>query len=154
MSTSSFPIGNPGTLHSVPLIERSSTGAGLALLGRFLFSAIFILASFGDFSSKGISEATQHGVPMASVLVPLAGVLSLLSGLSIMLGYHARWGAWGVVLFLAIITPVMHNFWAETDPNMAAMQMAHFMKNVAMLGAALMIAYQGAGPLSLDSRRR
>jgi uncharacterized membrane protein YphA (DoxX/SURF4 family) len=28
--------------------------------------------------------------------------------------------------------------------------MAHFMKNVALLGAALMIAHFGSGPLSLD----
>jgi putative oxidoreductase len=135
-------------------IERSVAGAGIALLGRILFSSIFILASFGDFSSKGIGEAARHGVPMPSLLVPLAGVLTLVSGLSIVLGYRARWGAWGVVVFLAIITPVMHNFWAVTDANTAAMEMAQFMKNVAMLGAALMIAYQGSGPLSLDSRRR
>ena len=46
----------------------------------------------------------------------------------------------------------MHNFWAVTDPMMRGMQIAMFMKNVSMLGAALLIAYFGSGPLSLDAR--
>jgi putative oxidoreductase len=33
------------------------------------------------------------------------------------------------------------------------MQMVMFMKNMAVLGGALFIAYFGAGPLSLDARR-
>jgi putative oxidoreductase len=36
---------------------------------------------------------------------------------------------------------------------MAQMQQAFFMKNLAMLGAALLVAYFGAGPFSLDARR-
>jgi uncharacterized membrane protein YphA (DoxX/SURF4 family) len=34
------------------------------------------------------------------------------------------------------------------------MQLVNFMKNAAMLGAALMITHFGAGPLSIDARRR
>jgi putative oxidoreductase len=44
----------------------------------------------------------------------------------------------------------MHNFWAVTDPVAAHMQQIMFMKNVSMLGSALLIAYFGSGPLSLD----
>ena len=49
---------------------------------------------------------------MASILVPFSGVLAVLGGLSILLGYRARIGAWLIVLFLIGITPKMHNFWA------------------------------------------
>jgi len=48
----------------------------------------------------------------------------------------------------------MHNFWAVKDPMMAQMQMAMFMKNVSMLGGALLISQFGAGPLSLDAKRK
>jgi putative oxidoreductase len=34
-----------------------------------------------------------------------------------------------------------------------AMQQVNFMKNLSMLGGALLILYFGAGPLSLDARR-
>jgi putative oxidoreductase len=36
---------------------------------------------------------------------------------------------------------------------MAQIQMILFMKNISMLGGALLISQLGAGPLSLDARR-
>jgi putative oxidoreductase len=48
---------------------------------------------------------------------------------------------------------MMHAFWKETDPMQMQMQMSMFMKNMSMLGGALIIAYFGAGPLSLDKKK-
>ena len=70
-----------------------------------------------------------------------------------MLGYRAKVGAWLIVLFLVPVTLMMHNFWAEKDPMAAQMQMAVFLKNLTMLGGALLISQFGAGALSLDARR-
>jgi putative oxidoreductase len=47
---------------------------------------------------------------------------------------------------------MMHQFWTVAD-RMAQVQMVMFMKNIAMLGGALLISQFGAGPLSLDARR-
>jgi putative oxidoreductase len=102
------------------------------------------------FTHAMVAYAKGAGVPLASIAVPIAGILAILGGLSIILGYKAKVGAWFIVLFLIPVTLFMHNFWAVHDPMMHQMQMAHFFKNVAMLGAALMIAYFGSGPLSLD----
>jgi putative oxidoreductase len=120
--------------------------------GRLLYSAIFLASPLSHFSPQAIGYASQAGVPLAGLLVPLSGVLALVGGLSILLGYRARIGAWLIVLFLVPVTVTMHNFWAVTDPMMAQMQFAMFMKNVSMLGGALLIGYFGAGPLSLDAR--
>jgi putative oxidoreductase len=49
---------------------------------------------------------------------------------------------------------VMHNFWAIADPAAAQTQLVNFMKNVSMLGGALLITQFGAGPWSLDARRK
>jgi putative oxidoreductase len=125
----------------------------LTAVGRVLFSAIFILAGLNHFSAASIGYAAQTGLPMAGLLVPLSGVLSLLGGVSILLGYHARLGAWILVLFLVPVTLLMHAFWSVDDAMMRQMQMANFMKNVALIGGALMIAHFGAGPASLDARR-
>jgi len=122
-------------------------------LGRALFSAIFIASAFGHFSSRMIGYAAQQGVPLASIAVPLAGVIALAGGLSILLGYRARLGAWLLVLFLVPVTVMMHRFWDLSDPAAIAVQQAMFMKNLAMLGGALLIAYFGAGPVSMDARR-
>src|SRR5262245_22095524 len=86
-------------------------------VGRALFSLIFILASFNHFSQQTISYAAQQGVPMPDVLVPMSGVISFIGGLSVLLGYHARLGAWLLILFLVPVTIQMHNFWAIADPG-------------------------------------
>ncbi len=121
--------------------------------GTNLFSAIFIMSGFLHFSQQEIGYAAQSGVPMAGFLVPASGVLAMAGGLSILFGYRARIGAWLVVLFLVPVTLTMHNFWAVKDPMMAQMQMAMFMKNVSMIGGALLISQFGAGAVSLDARR-
>ena len=124
----------------------------IVLAGRVLYTAIF-LTTFGHFSSQYVAYGAQQGVPAAGLLVPLSGVIALAGGLSVLLGLRARIGAWLLVLFLVPVTVMMHNFWAVQDPMMRGMQQAMFMKNLSMLGAALLISHFGAGPLSFDARR-
>ncbi len=124
----------------------------VVLTGRGLYVAIFIMGGLGHFSEQSIGYASQHGVPIAGLLVPLFGLIALVGGLSILLGYQARIGAWLLVLFLVPVTAMVHNFWTVTDPMMAQIQQIMFVKNLSMLGAALLIAHFGAGPLSLDAR--
>ena len=126
----------------------------IVVAGRALFAFIFILASPRQFQSAAVNAAAQHGVPMAQILVPISGVLAGLGGLSILLGYRAKIGAWLIAIFLLAVTPVMHNFWAIADPAMAQAQMVNFMKNVSMLGGALLITQFGGGPWSLDAWRK
>jgi len=123
------------------------------LAGRVLYAAIFLLSSPLLFSPQGVGYAVQAGVPAAGLLVPMAGLIALAGALSVVVGYRAKLGAWLLVVFLVPVTFTMHAFWAVKDPMMAQMQQAHFFKNLGLLGAALLIAYFGAGPLSLDARR-
>lgn len=121
-------------------------------IGRVLFALIFVVAAPGHFTAKTIDHAASEGIPLASLAVPLSGLMSGLGGLAVALGYRARLGAWLLVLFLVPVTFMMHAFWAIPDPAAAQTQQIMFMKNLSMLGGALLIAYYGAGPLSLDAR--
>ena len=132
---------------------RGIPKASVVLLGRLLFVMIFLMAGSNHFSKHTIGFAAAQGVPFASFAVPLSGVLALAGGLSILLGYRAKLGAWLIVLFLIPVTLLMHRFWGVTDPMMQQVQMVMFMKNVAILGGALLISQFGAGPFSLDARR-
>ena len=132
---------------------RSFSQGAVVVLGRFFFALIFLLAGANHFNKQTIGFAASQGVPLASIVVPLSGVLAIAGGLSILLGYHTKLGAWLIVLFLVPVTVMMHKFWAVQDPMMAQIQMIMFMKNVAMLGGALLISQFGAGSLSLDARR-
>lgn len=132
--------------------QSLSTVAAI-LAGRVFFSLIFILSGLNHFSKQTIAFAASQGVPLASFAVPLSGVIAVVGGLSILLGYRAKIGAWLIVLFLVPVTFSMHKFWGVTDPMTAQIQMIMFMKNISMLGGALLISQFGAGPLSLDARR-
>ncbi|MGA9392544.1 MAG: DoxX family protein [Candidatus Sulfotelmatobacter sp.] len=124
----------------------------IVLLGRLLFVLIFLMSGPRHFLSQTIGYAASQGVPMASIAVPISGLLAIAGGLSVLLGYRAKLGAWLIVLFLIGVTPMMHNFWAVADPMMHQMQMIMFMKNLSMLGGALIISQFGSGPWSLDAR--
>jgi putative oxidoreductase len=122
-------------------------------IGRVLFALIFITAAPGHFTSERIQHAAALGVPLANLLVPASGVLALVGGFSVALGYKARWGAWALVAFLLPVTLMMHGFWKLTDPIEIHVQQAMFAKNLSMLGAALLITQFGAGRLSFDDRK-
>ena len=124
------------------------------LLGRILFSVIFLNSGLFHFSGMAVGYASAQGVPLASILVPFSGVIAIVGGLLILLGYKAKWGAWLIVLFLIPVTFMMLAFWKETDPMQKQMQMGMFMKNISILGGAFLITWFGAGPVSFDSRRK
>ncbi len=155
MASNSASISSPAAqpLHYSDAKAGSTLHPALVLAGRVLFSLIFVVAAFGHFSHQEIAFAAQQGVPLASLSVPFSGVMALLGGLSVLLGYKAKWGAWLLIVFLIPVTLMLHNFWAVKDPMMAQIQMAMFLKNVSMVGGALLISQFGAGPLSLDARR-
>ncbi|HTZ41385.1 MAG TPA: DoxX family protein [Syntrophales bacterium] len=124
----------------------------LVPLGRLFYAAIFAMSAPGHFESTTIAYAASKGVLFSSILVPASGVIALVGALSIILGYKARLGSLLLVIFLVPVTLAMHNFWDITDPMAHQIQRIMFMKNLSMLGTALLIAYFGAGPLSLDNR--
>jgi putative oxidoreductase len=66
------------------------------------------------FLHQTIAYAGSQGVPLASIAVPLSGVIALAAGLSILFGYRAKIGAWLIALFLVAVTPMLHNFWSPT----------------------------------------
>lgn len=99
-----------------------------------------------------IGYAASQGTPAPSFLVPVSGIIAFAGGLSIVFGYKAKLGALLIIIFLVPVTLWMHAFWKITDPMAQQMQMVMFMKNVSMMGAAMLITYFGAGPLSVDEK--
>jgi putative oxidoreductase len=119
-------------------------------IGRVLFALIFVASVVGHFSQAEIAQASAHGVPFATLLVPLAGLIALAGGVSVMLGYRAKVGALLLAVFLVPVTLVMHKFWGLPDAQMAMMQKVNFMKNTSLFGTCLLLIHFGSGPYSLD----
>lgn len=122
----------------------------IPLIGRILFSIIFLMSPLWHFSNRTIESAASKGVPWATILVPAAGLMAFLGALSIILGYKVKIGALLIIAFLIPATIMMHDFWTITDPGMQQLQKSIFMRNLALAGAALLISYFGSGPFSLD----
>ncbi len=117
------------------------------LIGRILFSAIFIRSGIRHLTNtKGVaSYAAMKHVPSPAVAVVVSGVMLLLGGLSILLGWHRFIGSGLLVIFLMLAAFLVHNPWRETDPMVRANESSHFWKDIALAGAALLIAYY-SGP--------
>ena len=161
MSTQTIPnLATPNTANNylaskaITSATADTAGAFTTVLGRLLFSVIFFMAAPFHFTQTDINYAIAAGVPFAKFMVPASGALALVGALSILLGYRAKLGAWLLVLFLVPVTLMMHNFWAVKDAAAAQIQMVMFMKNVSILGGALLISQFGAGRWSLDARRQ
>lgn len=134
-------------------LRTTSVTRYLVPVGRALYSVMFVLAVLSHFKPETIQYAASAGVPAPQVLVPLSGIMATLGGLSVLIGFRARIGAWLIVAFLVPVTLGMHAFWTYADPVMRMTQQVAFLKNLSMLGAALLITYFGAGPFSFDAQR-
>jgi uncharacterized membrane protein YphA (DoxX/SURF4 family) len=69
-------------------------------------------------------------------------------GLAVLVGFETQIAAAFVALWFIPVTYFGHPFWAGIDP---ANNKEHFMNNLAIVAAYLMIAYFGAGKYSLDA---
>lgn len=124
------------------------------LIGRFLFSIVFILSGLNHiFKLHQMSQYTASmGVPLPTVATLVTGLMILLGGLSILLGYKVKIGAILLIVFLVPTTFIAHAFWSINDPMQSQMQMIMFMKNLFMTGGAFIFYYFGTGPLSLEKQ--
>ncbi|MFQ6045437.1 MAG: DoxX family protein [Gemmatimonadales bacterium] len=123
------------------------------LIGRILFSFLFIMAGINHLAKfkDMVAYAESRGAPQPKITVPLTGVMALVGGVFVVLGWHRFIGAGLIAIFLLLTAVLMHNFWRDTDPMARQNEMTHFMKNFVMLGAALFIAFYGgtSWPMSL-----
>ena len=133
-------------------VPNQST-AILVPVGRLLFASIFLYYGPFNFTPGNVELAVNAGMPMPNVLVPIGGVIALVGALSVVIGIAARMGGALLALFLLPTLVIMHAFW-KFEGEQAQQQIANFLRNLSLLGGALLICHFGAGPYSFDNRRR
>lgn len=126
----------------------------LALVGRALVAYLFVPAGWGKIAGfAGVAGyIASKGVPLPEVAAAIAIVAELGLGLMLLVGWKARWAAAGLAVFVAVITPIFHGYWALPEAQQM-MQKLMFDKNVAVVGGLLALAAFGAGRLSIDGKR-
>ena len=112
----------------------------LFLIGRILYGGFFVFSGARHFVQvKNMSAyASSRGVPAPELGVLGSGLIAVLGGLSILLGAWPRVGVLLLVIFLIPVSLMIHNYWADKDPQARQANQVHFGKNVALLGAAFM----------------
>jgi len=126
----------------------------LALIGRVLVAYFFVPAGFGKIAGFAglVGYISSKGVPLPEVCAAIAIAVELGLGLLVLVGWQTRWAALGMAIFVAVITPIFHNYWAVPAAQVAAQTM-NFNKNMAILSGLLAFAAFGAGRFSLDGMR-
>lgn len=129
--------------------------APFAAAARILIALMFVMAGLSKFAGlEGTAGyIASQGLPLPSLLAFGAAALEVVAGLALALGWQARIAAGALAVFTLLATLIFHAFW--TFPaEQAYVQQLMFMKNLAIVGALLFVVSVGAGPASLDQRRR
>ena len=113
----------------------------LFLAGRVLLGGFFLLSGIDHYRHVAMMTpyAAGKGVPAPRLGVLGSGLLIILGGLSVLLGFHPTWGVAALTLFLIPTSFIMHNYWAVTDPMGKMLDQTNFKKNIAILGATWML---------------
>jgi len=111
------------------------------LLGRIVLGGYFLKAGINHFTGLSMlaGYTKAKGVPAPEVAVLGTGVLLMLGGASLVLGAWPVIGIGLLAVFLAGVTPMINNFWTLTDPAQRMGERINFEKNLALLGALLML---------------
>lgn len=120
----------------------------IPLIGRAFLSAIFLKSAFDKITDPAGTQQymAANGIPLTGLFLVAAIIVELVGGLSVLLGYKAKWGAIALILFLIPATLIFHTNFGDR------IQVIQFMKNLAIMGGLLMVYYSGSGPVSLDAR--
>ena len=111
------------------------------LIGRFSLGGFFVYSGVNHFIGFQMMSqyAKMKGVPFPAVAQGMTGLMLLLGGLSIVFGIYPLVGIVLMVAFLLPVSLMMHNFWKIEDPQLRMADKVNFMKNMALLGAILML---------------
>lgn len=109
--------------------------------GRILFSIYFILMGSSHllFFREHAALLGRKGVPLPSATTILTVVMMVGGGTLVLLDWH-KWI--GAAMLFGIIFPApffLHHFWNETDSYSRLSEFAHFIKDLSLAGAALLL---------------
>lgn len=121
------------------------------LIARFFIALIFLFEAYDSIAFfKNTKETmTGHGITwQQDMLLSIAIFLLILGGILVLIGYRSRFGASLLLIYWVPVTFITHTWW--NDPDLSQRQESiEFMKNIAIVGALLLIVVNGSGRYSI-----
>ena len=130
-----FSISTPGVGQNAALFV-----ARLCLASLFLFSGGEKLTSL----SGAIQWAASHGVPAASLSMPLGAVFEIATGLMLVTGWRAREAAAALAAWIIVLGPLFHQFW-NVPPPLWQESVDNFFHHIVMFGGMVYVVVFGPG---------
>jgi putative oxidoreductase len=111
------------------------------ILGRVIFGAYFIYSGFNHFKNEKAMTgyAKSKGIPSPRLAVLGSGAMLLIGGLVFLLNMNIDQSVVLLLVFLVPTTFLMHAFWKISDPMHKMTEQVSFTKNLALIGALLMM---------------
>jgi len=123
--------------------------------GRVLLALIFVISGYNKLVGFDgtVGYIASKGLPLPQLAAAAAIAIELVGGVLLVIGWQTRWAATAIFLFMIPTTLIFHAFWAAPAANLQ-METIQFMKNLCIMGGMLYVMSFGAGPLSVDNRKR
>jgi len=122
--------------------------SALILLGRILLAVIFVFSGFGKLTDIGGTAGYfgSVGLPVPTLTAWVVGLVELLGGIAVLVGFKTRIAALVLAVFTLGATLVAHTNVSDQ------VQLLMALKNLAIIGGFLALAAHGAGKISIDGR--
>lgn len=123
------------------------------LVGRLVFAWFFLVqvAVYGGDWENTITLMTFRGIPGAAFILAVILLFLVMGALSLILGFHTRYGALILFIVTIIATVTMHDYWRIADAAERAGDFERFVSNAAIAGGLLLLVGMGPGPIAVDN---
>jgi len=130
----------------------TSSSDTLILIGRVLLGWIFLTLGWGKIGNMAAFAGylTSLGVPAPGLFATIVPPVEFLIGVALVLGIATRYASIVCFLFVLVATALAHRYWEFPAAQQVA-QYNNFLKNLSIMGGALLLFVAGPGRFSLDS---
>ena len=136
--------------NDIGALDRYVSADTLLLIGRILFSLIFIWSGFGKIMNfEGMSGYIGSlGLPVPELFNVIEIIIEFIGGLALFFGVFFRLATVLIIIHTILASILVHHFWS-VPADQALNQTIHFMKNVSLVGGLLFLNVQGPGAMNL-----
>lgn len=105
---------------------------------RIMLAAIFVVTGLDKLANPrdAVADIAEVGLPAPFLLAIVAGVVEVVCGVLLAVGWNAAWAACGLLLFLLPVTVLLENPLLSPGDFGALID---FLKNLAIMGGLLMV---------------
>ncbi|HET6160143.1 MAG TPA: DoxX family protein [Dongiaceae bacterium] len=120
--------------------------SGGELAGRVSLGLLFVVEACSKLGAYGAAASYMMAFGMPPQLLPATVAFELGAGILMIIGWYTRSAAIGLAVFCVVAAVVFHTKLNDRS------QVTHFEKDLALAGAFLVVAANGAGRFSLEAR--